>query len=246
MNQPDLGRKIAELRKAKGFTQEELVEKCNLSVRTLQRIESGDVTPRSYTLKIIFAALDYQIHDTSESTASWFSKPTAVISDWIGQFYNSVIDLFNLKTNTMKKVSILSATILVLSLVLISICTESKAQKTTDVIKTIHASNKNYILWFNNGQIDSLLTRFRDDACVVAKGCGKKFMQDFLKSESERYKFKELNIISINVSDTIAVEKGRWVISLNVGGGVFTGEYLTEWHYSGKKWLMVNTISDSK
>ena len=55
MNQPDLGKKIAELRKAKGFTQEELVEKCNLSVRTLQRIESGEVTPRSYTVKIIFA-----------------------------------------------------------------------------------------------------------------------------------------------------------------------------------------------
>jgi len=27
MNQPELGKRIAELRKAKGFTQEELVEK---------------------------------------------------------------------------------------------------------------------------------------------------------------------------------------------------------------------------
>ena len=58
LNQPDLGKKIAELRKAKGLTQEELVEKCNLSVRTLQRIESGDVVPRSYTIKTIFTALD--------------------------------------------------------------------------------------------------------------------------------------------------------------------------------------------
>jgi transcriptional regulator with XRE-family HTH domain len=246
MNQPDLGKKIAELRKAKGFTQEELVEKCNLSVRTLQRIESGEVTPRSYTLKIIFAALDYQIHDMSEGTDSWFSKSTAVISNWIGQFYNYVIDLFNLKTNTMKKLSILSATIFVLCLVLISICKESEAQKPKEVIKIINASNRNYIHWFNNGQIDSLLTQFRDDACVVAKGCGKKFMQDFFKSESERYKFKELSIISISVSDTIAVEKGRWVVSLNSGGGVYEGEYLTEWRYSGRKWLMVNTISDSK
>ena len=37
MKQPELGRKIADLRKAKGYTQEELVDKCNLSVRTLQR-----------------------------------------------------------------------------------------------------------------------------------------------------------------------------------------------------------------
>jgi transcriptional regulator with XRE-family HTH domain len=61
MRQPDLGRKISELRKAKGLTQEELVEKCNISVRTLQRIESGDVTPRSYTIKTILAALDYDL-----------------------------------------------------------------------------------------------------------------------------------------------------------------------------------------
>ncbi|MCS5489833.1 helix-turn-helix domain-containing protein [Algoriphagus limi] len=47
MKQPELGKKISELRKAKGMTQEELVEKCNLNVRTIQRIEAGEVTPRS-------------------------------------------------------------------------------------------------------------------------------------------------------------------------------------------------------
>ena len=54
MNQPELGKKISELRKSKGLTQDELVIICNLSVRTLQRIESGEVTPRSYTVKAIF------------------------------------------------------------------------------------------------------------------------------------------------------------------------------------------------
>ncbi len=58
MKQPELGRKISELRKAKGLTQEELVDRCNISVRTLQRIETGEVTPRSYTIKTILAALD--------------------------------------------------------------------------------------------------------------------------------------------------------------------------------------------
>ncbi|MFO7721231.1 MAG: helix-turn-helix transcriptional regulator [Gillisia sp.] len=33
MKQPELGRKISELRKEKGLTQEELVDKCNISVR---------------------------------------------------------------------------------------------------------------------------------------------------------------------------------------------------------------------
>ena len=54
MKQPELGRKIVELRKANGLTQDELAEKCNLNIRTIQRIESGDVTPRSYTTRLIF------------------------------------------------------------------------------------------------------------------------------------------------------------------------------------------------
>lgn len=62
MRQPELGNKIVELRKKKGLTQEELVEKCKLNVRTLQRIESGEVNPRSYTVKIIFEALDSDIN----------------------------------------------------------------------------------------------------------------------------------------------------------------------------------------
>jgi transcriptional regulator with XRE-family HTH domain len=61
MKQPELGRKISELRKEKGLTQEELVDKCNISVRTLQRIESGEVTPRSYTVRTIMAALEYDL-----------------------------------------------------------------------------------------------------------------------------------------------------------------------------------------
>jgi len=66
MKQPELGRKISELRKEKGLTQEELVDKCNISVRTLQRIESGEVTPRSYTVRTIMAALEYDLARISD------------------------------------------------------------------------------------------------------------------------------------------------------------------------------------
>ena len=64
MKQPDLGKKIAELRQAKGLTQSELAEKCNVSTRTIQRIESAEVTPRSYTVKLIFASLEYDIYNS--------------------------------------------------------------------------------------------------------------------------------------------------------------------------------------
>jgi transcriptional regulator with XRE-family HTH domain len=63
MKQPELGKKLTELRKAKGLTQEELVEKCNINVRTIQRIEAGEVTPRSFTVKVILAAMDYTLND---------------------------------------------------------------------------------------------------------------------------------------------------------------------------------------
>jgi uncharacterized Tic20 family protein len=49
MNQPDLGLKITELRQQKGLTQEKLAEYCDVSTRTIQRIESGEVEPRSFT-----------------------------------------------------------------------------------------------------------------------------------------------------------------------------------------------------
>ncbi len=63
MQQPELGNKITELRKQKGLTQEELVERCNINVRTLQRIESGEVSPRSYTIKTILSALDHEFEE---------------------------------------------------------------------------------------------------------------------------------------------------------------------------------------
>lgn len=74
MKQPELGRKISELRTAKGLTQEELVEKCNISVRTIQRIEAGDVTPRSYTVKTILAALDYDLKEISDKESTFWDS----------------------------------------------------------------------------------------------------------------------------------------------------------------------------
>lgn len=68
MKQPELGRKILALRQEKGLTQEELVAQCNISVRTIQRIEAGEVTPRSYTVKTILDALDYDLASLKEET----------------------------------------------------------------------------------------------------------------------------------------------------------------------------------
>ena len=59
MQQPQLGMKVVELRQLMGLTQEGLAERCEVSTRTIQRIESGDVDPRAYTLRCLGEVLDF-------------------------------------------------------------------------------------------------------------------------------------------------------------------------------------------
>jgi len=73
MKQPELGRKILELRKQKGLTQEELVALCNINVRTIQRIEAGDVNPRSYTVKIILEVLGADYFEEEQKEEDLFT-----------------------------------------------------------------------------------------------------------------------------------------------------------------------------
>lgn len=63
MRQPDLGLKVAELRQEKGLTQEQLAEQCEVSPRTIQRIEGGEVDPRAYTLQCLSAALEFDFQE---------------------------------------------------------------------------------------------------------------------------------------------------------------------------------------
>jgi uncharacterized Tic20 family protein len=59
MNQPDLGLKITELRQQKRLTQEKLAEYCEVSTRTIQRIENGEVEPRSFTRNSLSNILEF-------------------------------------------------------------------------------------------------------------------------------------------------------------------------------------------
>lgn len=74
MKQPYLGLKIIELRQNKGLTQEELINQCNISVRTLQRIESGEVEPRGHTLRLISKALKFDFLNLSQDNADYDLK----------------------------------------------------------------------------------------------------------------------------------------------------------------------------
>lgn len=67
MNQPDLGLKVSELRQLKGLTQEQLAERCEISTRTIQRIESGEVDPRAYTLHCLSTVLEFEFEEQDTS-----------------------------------------------------------------------------------------------------------------------------------------------------------------------------------
>ena len=94
MKQPELGKKILELRQSRGLTQSELAENCNLSLRTVQRIESAEVTPRGYTVKVLFSYMGCDSEPSMNSHSKVFIK-------YLSEF-------FNLKKNTMQKLSVLA------------------------------------------------------------------------------------------------------------------------------------------
>lgn len=73
MSNSNLAKKVFELRKSKGFSQEALAEITGLSIRTIQRIEKENKIPSGETLKRLAEALgvsiDYLIEwETEENT----------------------------------------------------------------------------------------------------------------------------------------------------------------------------------
>lgn len=170
MKQPDLGKKITELRKAKGLTQEELVDKCNLNVRTLRRIEAGEVTPRTYTIRTIFAALDFSIPEILESQMP--GDTTRSGRAWAGQLVTHGKDLFNLRTNTMRKISILTVSTGVIAFGFVTVFSEGRAQSPEKVKQIITDNSKHFLGWFNDKQLDSLASLYDENACLVGYGCG--------------------------------------------------------------------------
>ncbi|WP_442267363.1 N-acetylmuramoyl-L-alanine amidase [Tenacibaculum sp. ZS6-P6] len=106
MKKTSFREKLIEVRTSRGLTQTEVANLCNISLRTIQRIESGTVTPRAYTIKQISEALGFDFFKVYDDPDTYTEEKTK------NNFLTSigfVKDLFNLKTNTMKKVSILSS-----------------------------------------------------------------------------------------------------------------------------------------
>ena len=131
MESVDFGEKLIEVRKLKGLTQGEVAEICNITIRTIQRIESGIVKPRASTIKIISQTLGFDFFETLDTGYDGTNKnQTSKLKDHTFLWY--IKDLFNLKTNAMRKISILSVSSCLIIFMFVSIF-NAKAQ--TDNVK---------------------------------------------------------------------------------------------------------------
>jgi transcriptional regulator with XRE-family HTH domain len=77
------GQLIKELRLKKGMTQEDLAAKTDISVRTIQRIENGEVDPRAYTLQSIAAALAVDFAVLADTAYESNAVDPAAGSKWL-------------------------------------------------------------------------------------------------------------------------------------------------------------------
>ncbi|MEC9260049.1 MAG: helix-turn-helix domain-containing protein [Pseudomonadota bacterium] len=63
MKSAQFAEQLTYQRKLRGLSQEQLAEKTKVTVRTIQRIEKGAVTPHLRTVKLLAAALEIEVDD---------------------------------------------------------------------------------------------------------------------------------------------------------------------------------------
>jgi len=75
-----IGQQIKKARLKSGLTQTSLADQCHLNLRTIQRIESDSVQPRSYTINIINQALNtnFKLNISKEDDSQQLHKYRAI------------------------------------------------------------------------------------------------------------------------------------------------------------------------
>jgi hypothetical protein len=174
----------------------------------LQRIESGVVTPRSYTIKTIFVALEYNINDSLENIPNKFSKTGYVIPNWLEQLYKYLLDLFNLKTHTMKKISILTSSFLIIGFCLFALCSESKAQNKNEnkplswKSKFIETDARG-IHYFFPRDIEAQIGKMKNDTADF------NFGSDLVQVYQDKIFLNKEYLRTAHIGDTVILDRGH-------------------------------------
>jgi len=146
---------------------------------------------------------------------------------------------------------------MILSVPLIAICTlllflygsSVRAQSKVEIRERfeIASSNSRFMNLNNSGQIDSIGLLYFDNACLMtdlpSTINGRKAIADYYKQlYNQGLRFSKIKTISRNISDSFAVERGEWALSL-ASVPIATGIFITQWHYINGEWLIENAIS---
>lgn len=93
-----LAQKIVQSRKMQGLSQEELSNKANISLRTLQRIEKAQTEPRGHTLRAIAEVLEVPVEElmdfSKEEDAGFLQVMSlSALSYWFMPLLNILVPL---------------------------------------------------------------------------------------------------------------------------------------------------------
>ncbi|MBP7503798.1 MAG: helix-turn-helix domain-containing protein [Prolixibacteraceae bacterium] len=135
MKKEDFGEKLIEVRRVQGLTQEDVAKMCRITVRTIQRIESGKVLPRAYTIKTISENLGISFFETSNHIVKKKEQQSNRKTQPLSWY---VKDLFNLKTNSMQKISILTAPFILFGFVLLLVLNSETNAQTNDYSSSLN------------------------------------------------------------------------------------------------------------
>lgn len=111
------------------------------------------------------------------------------------------------------------------------------------------SSNQKFMQWFNSGQIDSISMRYLEKACMMADKAATTYDRSsiqayFMQLYDQGYRFSKLKSTFIVMSDSLAVDRGEWNLSINAIV-IASGTYLSQWHYINGKWWIENEMSKS-
>jgi transcriptional regulator with XRE-family HTH domain len=84
-----LAKVVQDRRAAQALTQTELAEKTGISLRSVQRIEKGEVLPRPFTIRALATALSFKEEDLTANNVE--AKPPADPGSRAGKIILSVI-----------------------------------------------------------------------------------------------------------------------------------------------------------
>lgn len=192
MKKANFGKRLIEVRKAKGLTQEEVAKMCNVTVRTIQRIESGSVVPRAYTIKIISETLGFDFFKAPNAGYEAVNEVEDSNMKEYSIFLWYIKDLFNLKTNIMKKISILVIILIIAGFSLFTFVSDANAQSSVN-----NDSRRNYIN--NKDRIEVAFTdQMTFDSLV--------FVKDDLKTRGIVLNFKLIKFDENNKLEAINFE----------------------------------------